>query len=162
MPLYAYHARYRVAEPDFEIGQERKCLRSHGHGRETSFSRSRSRGGMAPRPADCREPYRQFECRCVFLRYQRLAGGGGGIRTHGTLARTTVFEIEVHCVAPYRPGLTDTVLSRQSRTYVPSRSVPSHFVLARSFANRFARGGREIGAGPNTMQYLRSRLSLKF
>jgi len=44
------------------------------------------------RPADCREPYRQFESGSVFLRYQGLAGGGGGIRTHGTRKRTTVFE----------------------------------------------------------------------
>ena len=42
--IHAYHARNRVAEPDFEIGQERKCLRSRGQRRETSFSRSRSRG----------------------------------------------------------------------------------------------------------------------
>ncbi len=34
----------------------------------------------------------------------------------------------------------------QSRTYVPSRPVPSHFVLISSFANRFARG--VVGAPP--------------
>ncbi len=44
------------------------------------------------RPADCREPYRQFESGSVFLRYQGLAGRESGIRTHGTRKRTTVFE----------------------------------------------------------------------
>ncbi len=43
-----------------------------------------------------------------------MAGGGGGIRTHGTLARTTVFEFEGHCVAPYRPGMTDAGSLTQS------------------------------------------------
>ena len=31
------------------------------------------------RPADCREPYRQFESGSVFLRYQGLAGGAGSL-----------------------------------------------------------------------------------
>ena len=44
-----------------------------------SFSRSRSRGGPASRPADRREPYRQFESCSVFLLYQRLAGGAGNL-----------------------------------------------------------------------------------
>ena len=32
------------------------------------------------RPADCREPYRQFESGSVFLRYQGLAGGAGSLQ----------------------------------------------------------------------------------
>ena len=50
MPLHACQAWNRAAEPDFEIGQERKCLRSRGQRRKTSFSRSRSRGGPAQGP----------------------------------------------------------------------------------------------------------------
>ncbi len=68
--IHAYQAWNRAAEPDFEIGQERKCLRSRGQRRETSFSQSGSHGGPAPRPADCRQTYRQFESRSIFLRYQ--------------------------------------------------------------------------------------------
>ncbi len=102
MPGYACQAWNRAAEPDFEIGQERKCLRSRGQRRETPFSQSRSRGGPAPRPADCRESYRQFESRSIFMRYQRLVGGGGGIRTHGTRKGTTVFEFDDPRAALYR------------------------------------------------------------
>ena len=50
MPFHACQARNRAAEPDFEIGRERKCLRSRGQRRKTSFSRSRSRGGPAQGP----------------------------------------------------------------------------------------------------------------
>ncbi len=74
-------------------------------------------------------------------------GGGGGIRTHGTLTRTTVFEFDGRCVALYWLGLTGAVSSMQSRTYVPSRPVPSHFVLISSFANRFAEIPRSAGYG---------------
>ena len=92
MPRYACQVRYRAAEPDFEIGQQRKCLRNRGRRRETSFSRSRSRGGPAPRPADCRQAYRQFESRCVFLRYQGLAGGAR------SLERTRLrFQAKITC-----------------------------------------------------------------
>ncbi len=72
-------------------------------------------------------------------------GGGGGIRTHGTLASTTVFEFDGRCAALYRPGLIDSVLSGQSRTYVLSRPIPSHFVLVSSFANRFAEKPQPLG-----------------
>ena len=44
------------------------------------------------RPADCREPYRQFESGSVFLRYQGLAGGWGGIRTHEKREPLPVFK----------------------------------------------------------------------
>ncbi len=78
VPRYACQARNRATEPDFEIFQERKYSRCRGQRRKTSFSQSGSRGGPAPRPADCREPYWQFEPRSVFPLYQRLAGGGKG------------------------------------------------------------------------------------
>ena len=75
-----------------------------------------------------------------------MDGGEDGIRTHGTLASTTVFEFDGRCVALYRPGLIDAVLSRQSRTYVPNRPIPSHFVMTSLFANRFAK--RRLGTPP--------------
>ena len=51
---------------------------------------------LAPGPrlmhADSRACYRKSEFREGFLLLRKFAGGGGGIRTHGALARTTVFE----------------------------------------------------------------------
>ncbi len=73
-----------LAAPDTQGGHHAQAQRQP--------ARHPIRRRPAPRPADCREPHGQFESRSVFLLYQRLAGGGGGIRTHGTLTRTTVFE----------------------------------------------------------------------
>ncbi len=100
---FAQFEREVTGERDCEIGHQRKCAASRGQGLETSFSRSRSRGGPVQRPANCRRSYRGFESRSLFLRHQRLAGGGGGIRTHDTAH--TVYTLSRRAPSTTRPPL---------------------------------------------------------
>ena len=50
------------------------------------------------------------------------SGGGGGIRTHGTLARTTVFE-----TAPFNRSGTPPLTGRRAASYRPARFPPTSF-----------------------------------
>src|SRR5271168_1963294 len=69
-------------------------------------------GGLGGKLADLRVPFRPDTCEI------RGAGGEGGIRTHGTLARTTVFEtapIGHSGTSPWRALIRSRPASRNRR-----------------------------------------------
>ncbi len=86
----------------------------------------RQESARAPPPADAmrargrgpNETFKAFREKCHNMR--TVSGGGGGIRTHGTLARTTVFE-----TAPFNHSGTPPLMGHQAAKYKRGRQPPT-------------------------------------